>query len=69
MFLEGNQDFLNKEENLRKEPLNELKERVKTQFGDFFEISCIFLLNELPKRLKSTGEIGIEKSVLYELIE
>jgi hypothetical protein len=60
---------LTKEENLRKESLNELKERIKTQFGDFFEISCIFTLNELPKRLKSTGEIGIDKIVLNELIE
>jgi hypothetical protein len=45
--------------------LENLKENIKTQFGDFFEICNIITLKDLPKRLKSTGEIGIDKELLY----
>ena len=48
--------------------LDWLKESVKTQFGDFFDISNIFIFKELPKRIKSTGAIGVDKEQLYQLV-
>jgi hypothetical protein len=61
LFIEVSEEFLSAKKHENLEILESLKDTIKTQFGDFFDICNIIILKELPKRLKSTGEIGVDK--------
>lgn len=55
LFIGVNQDFLQIDQKDRNSQLESVKDTIKTQFGDLFEIDNIFIFNELPKRIKSSG--------------